>query len=162
MRETHRDRILEVFAVVLPLVVLSPIKLLSYFLLRRQVRTMTGGVLRAIMCGGGPLPAYVDRSFAALGIDILEGYGLTETAPIVSVRPEKSPVLGSVGKPLPYTEVRITGDKGEVLPPGRKGAVQIKGPQVMLGYYKDPAATRQIISPDGWLSTGDAGMMTLD
>ncbi len=161
-RFRREERILEVFAAFLPLVVLSPVKLLSHLVLRRQVRAITGGALRAIICGGGPLPAYVDRSFAALGIDILEGYGLTETAPVVSVRAEKSPVLGSVGKPLPYTEVRITGDKGEALPAGRKGAVQIKGPQVMLGYYKDPVATRQIISPDGWLSTGDAGMMTLD
>jgi long-chain acyl-CoA synthetase len=161
-RFRREERVLEVFAAILPLVVLSPVKLLSWLILRRRVRAVTGGSLRAIICGGGPLPAYLDRYFAALGIDILEGYGLTEAAPIVSVRMERSPVLGSAGRPLPSTEVRIIGDNGEPLAPGRKGTVQVRGPQVMQGYYKDPQATRQAVSEDGWLTTGDAGILTLD
>jgi len=121
-----------------------------------------GGNLKAIICGGGPLAISLDRFFAAIGIDILEGYGLTEASPIVSVRPEKFPVLGTVGRPLPDTEIRIAGENGESLPFGRKGTVYVKGPQVMQGYYKDPAATRDILSPDGWLDTGDLGMRTID
>jgi long-chain acyl-CoA synthetase len=78
------------------------------------------------------------------------------------MRAEKSPVLGTVGRPLPSTEIRILGEAGDALPPGRKGIVHIKGPQIMLGYYKDPAATRQMLSPDGWLNTGDTGILTVD
>jgi long-chain acyl-CoA synthetase len=126
------------------------------------MRALMGGNLKAIICGGGPLAISLDRFFAAIGIDILEGYGLTEASPIVSVRPEKFPVLGTVGRPLPDTEIRIAGENGESLPFGRKGTVYVKGPQVMQGYYKDPAATRDILSPDGWLDTGDLGMRTID
>jgi len=161
-RFRREERVLEIFAAIPPLVLLSPLKLLSHFLLRRRMRKLLGGRLKAIICGGGPLPSYLDHFFSAIGVDILEGYGLTEASPIVSLRSEKSPVLGTVGKPLPTTEVRIIGENGEALPPGRKGSVLVKGPQIMKGYYKDPAATRQILSEDGWLDTGDNGMLTVD
>ena len=161
-RFKREERILEIFAAVLPVAILSPLKLLSYFLLQRRMRRVMGGTLNAVICGGGPLPAYVDRFFAALGIDVLEGYGLTEAAPIVSVRLERSPVLGTAGRPLPYTEVRIIGENGEEMPIGKKGVLYVKGPQIMQGYYKDPAATRELITADGWLVTGDVGMLTLD
>jgi long-chain acyl-CoA synthetase len=156
------ERILEIFAAILPLIMLSPIKLLSYFTVKRRMRSIMGPNLRAVICGGGPLSAHLDRYFAAIGVVILEGYGLTEAAPIVSVRPEKMPILGTAGKPLPHTEIKIVGENGETLAPGRKGGILIKGPQVMLGYYKDPQATAEAISADGWLSTGDSGMLTLD
>jgi len=130
--------------------------------LRGRIRKLLGGRLKAIVCGGGPLPAYLDRFFAALGVAVLEGYGLTEASPIVSMRSERAPVLGTVGRPLPSTEVRILADDGKVQPAGHKGSVVVKGPQVMLGYYKEPDATRQILSPDGWLTTGDTGLLTVD
>ena len=161
-RFRREERVLEIVAAVVPLVLLSPVKLVSQIFLRNRVRGMLGGKLRAIICGGGALPAYLDRYFAAIGVNVLEGYGLTEASPIVSMRAEKSPVLGTVGRPLASTEVRIVGDKGESLAAGRKGHVQVKGPQVMLGYYKDPAATRQLLSSDGWLSTWDSGIFTVD
>jgi len=161
-RFRREERVLEFFAAIPPLVLLSPIKLVSHFLLRQPTRKLLGGNLKAIICGGGPLPAYLDHFFSAIGVDVLEGYGLTEASPIVSLRSEKAPVLGTVGKPLPTAEVRIAGENGEALPPGRKGSVRVKGPQVMQGYYKDPAATRQILDADGWLETGDNGMLTVD
>ncbi len=156
------DRILEIFAAILPIIILSPIKLVSYIVLRRRMTKLMGSSLKSIVVGGGPLSAYLDRYFAAIDVVLLEGYGLTEAAPIVSVRPEKNPILGTVGRPLPQTEVRILGENGELLPSGRKGAIYVKGPQIMQGYYKDPEATAEAISADGWLSTGDSGMMTLD
>jgi long-chain acyl-CoA synthetase len=161
-RFRREERLLEIFAALPPLILLSPLKLASHFILRNRVKGLLGGHLKAIICGGAPLPAYLDRYFAAIGVNVLEGYGLTEASPIVSMRPERAPVLGTVGRPLPSTEVRIVGENGEALPAGRKGGVQVRGPQVMLGYYKDPVATRQVISPDRWLTTGDAGIMTLD
>jgi len=161
-RFRREERLLEILAAVPPLLLLTPIKAASQLVLRRKVQNLLGGKLQAIICGGGALPAYLDRFFNAIGVNILEGYGLTEASPIVSIRAEKSPVLGTVGRPLPSTEIRILGESGDSLPPGRKGIVHIKGPQIMLGYYKDPAATRQILSPDGWLNTGDTGILTVD
>jgi long-chain acyl-CoA synthetase len=161
-RFRREERFLEIFAAIPPLLLLSPVKLASHFILRRRMRRLLGGRLKAIICGGGPLPAYLDHFFAAIGVDILEGYGLTEASPIVSMRTEKAPVLGTVGRPLPSTEVKILGENGEPLPPGRRGSVLVKGPQVMQGYYKDPVATRQILSADGWLETGDSGILTVD
>jgi long-chain acyl-CoA synthetase len=161
-RFRREERLLEILAAVAPLLLLSPVKLVSHFILRRRVREIFGGKLKAIICGGGPLPAYLDRFFAAIGLDILEGYGLTEASPIVSMRLESAPVMGTVGRPLPSTEVRILGENEDPLLPGRKGRVEVKGPQIMLGYYKDPAATRQVLSTDGWLRTGDSGILTVD
>ncbi len=161
-RFRREERVLEIFAAIPPLALLFPLKILSHFLLRRRMRRHFGGSLKAIICGGGPLPAYLDHFFFSVGVTILEGYGLTEASPIVAMRAEKAPVLGTVGRPLPATEVRIIGEDGAALPPGRKGKIRVKGPQVMRGSYKDPAATRQILSPDGWLDTGDTGMLTVD
>ncbi len=161
-RFRREEWVLEIFAALPPLLILSPMKLVSHLFLHRRVKRLMGGRLKAIICGGGPLPAYLDRYYAAIGVSILEGYGLTEASPIVSLRAEKAPVLGTAGKPLPLTEVRILGENGEVLPPGRKGGVQVRGPQLMQGYYKDPVATRQMISADGWLDTGDSGILTVD
>ena len=161
-RFRREERVLEIFAAIPPLVLLSPLKALSHFALRQPMRRHFGGQLKAIICGGGPLPAHIDHFFAAIGVTILEGYGLTEASPIVALRAEKAPVLGTVGRPLPTTEIRIAGEDDADLPPGRKGNVRVRGPQVMLGYYKDAAATRQILSPEGWLDTGDIGTVTVD
>ena len=154
---------LEIFRRAPPLLILlSPVKLASHSSSAARMRRLLGGKLKAIICGGGPLPAFLDHFFAAIGVNILEGYGLTEASPIVSMRTEKAPVMGTVGRPLPSTEVRILGEHGELLPPGRKGTVLVKGPQVMQGYYKDAAATEQLLSADGWLDTGDSGILTVD
>jgi long-chain acyl-CoA synthetase len=161
-RFRREERLLEIFAALLPLVILSPVKLASHLILRRRVQALLGGNFKAILSGGAPLPAHLDWFFAALGMEVLEGYGVTEASPVVAVRAEKYPILGTVGRPLPQTEVKIVGENGKDLPPGRKGKVWIKGPQVMMGYYKDPVSTRQIISTDGWLDTGDSGLFTYD
>jgi long-chain acyl-CoA synthetase len=161
-RFKKEERLLEIFAAILPLVLLSPMKVVSAIFLKRRVKTILGGNLRFIVCGGSPLPVYLDRFFAAIGVNLLEGYGLTETSGIVSVRSEKAPVLGSAGRPLPEVEIRIVGDEGGDLPPGEKGDILVKGPQLMRGYYKDPQGTRETLSPEGWLSTGDSGMLTID
>lgn len=161
-RFKREERLLEIFAAILPLVLLAPVKIVSSLFLKRQVRTILGGNLRFIVCGGSPLPVYLDRFFAAIGVDLLEGYGLTETSGVMSVRSERTPVLGSAGKPLPDAEIRIVDDDGKDVPPGEKGDIRVKGPQLMRGYYKDPQGTRDVLSPEGWLTTGDTGMLTID
>ena len=125
------------------------------------IRERTGGRLRAAVSGGGALPPYVDEFFAAVGITLLEGYGLTETSPVVAARTFDRQVLGTVGQPLPGTEVRIVDEHGRDLPQGEKGIVLCRGDQVMLGYYRRPEETAKVLSPDGWFNTGDLGRLTV-
>jgi len=104
----------------------------------------------------------VDKFFSAAGVLLLEGYGLTETAPVLGVRAQKHPVPGTVGPVFPGTEIKIVDDNGNTLSPGEQGVVFARGPQVMKGYYRRPDLTSQILSDDGWLNTGDLGMLTWD
>lgn len=125
------------------------------------LRSRTGGALRLAISGGGALPAHVDVFFDAVGITIVEGYGLTETAAGVAIRRKEGPVLRTVGPPMPETEIEIRDEKGSPLPTGQQGIVHIRGPQVMKGYYKDANETAKALSSDGWLNTGDLGRITL-
>ena len=125
-----------------------PLFLLGELLAFRRLRRALGGRLRLAISGGGSLPLEVDCFFRACGLTLLNGYGLTEASPIVSVRTPDDNVLGTAGRPLPGTEVRLEG-----------GTIRVKGPQVMMGYYKDPEATAQALR-GGWLDTGDLGAIT--
>ncbi len=125
------------------------------------IRARTGGCLKAAISGGGALPAYVDDFFAAVGLTILEGYGLTETSPVIAVRLFERRVFGTVGPLVPEAEVKIVDDRGRVLGPGEKGIIKTRGELVMKGYYKRDDLTRQAIDAEGWLDTGDLGMWTV-
>ena len=121
-----------------------------------------GGKLKAIVCGGSPLPAYLDRYFAALGVKILDGYGLTEASPIVSMRSEKIPVLGTVGKPLPSTEIRILGEKGESLPPGPQGKRLREGTAGHARVLQGPAGNAAAPLRGRLAGDRDSGILTID
>ena len=125
------------------------------------IRARTGGALRFAVSGGGALPPYVDEFFAAVGITLLEGYGLTETSPVLAARTSTRQVLGTVGLPVPDTEIKVVDETGEILPPGGKGVIKCRGPQVMEGYYKKPEETARVIDEDGWFDTGDLGRFTV-
>lgn len=125
------------------------------------IRGRTGGRLRAAISGGGALPPYVDEFFAAVGITLLEGYGLTETSPVLAARTFRRQVLGTVGPPIPETEIVVVDGEGEPLPPGEQGIVKCRGAQVMEGYYKRPEETARAIDDEGWFDTGDLGRMTI-
>lgn len=139
------------------MILLSPLKKLGDILIFRKVVAATGGRMKASISGGGALPEYVDKFFASIGIKILEGYGMTETSPVISVRLPERVILGTVGPPIPGTEIRLIDLEGNDVTNivGAKGTLHVRGPQVMKGYYKNPKKTREVLSPDGWMNTGD-------
>ena len=97
------------------------------------------------------------------GCFLSEGYGMTESSPVATTNPlDGTGRLGTIGLPIPSTDMRIVNDAGEPLPVGEVGEIQIKGPQVMKGYYGRPEATAETITPEGWLCTGDIGKMSED
>jgi long-chain acyl-CoA synthetase len=104
----------------------------------------------------------VDLFFNAVGLRLQEGYGLTETSPIVAVRRYKAARRNTVGQVLLDTECRIVDNKGTILPPGSNGHLQVRGGQVMKGYYRKPEETAKVLFDDGWIETGDIAMMTYD
>ena len=108
-----------------------------------------GGNVRAIASGSAALNPKLTRIFLAAGINIQEGYGLTETSPVISVngRPLEDKLIGGVGRPIKNVMVRIADD----------GEITVKGPNVMMGYYKQPELTAEVLSSEGWFKTGDIG-----
>ncbi|MEE0133549.1 MAG: AMP-binding protein [Treponema sp.] len=145
----------------IPWVLLYPLKALGGVIIFKKIRAKLGNNFRGGVSGGGALPPQIDEFFWAIGVNLVEGYGLTETAPVVSVRPFKAPVFGTIGRPLKDVQVRIVDENGNVLPKCQKGTVQVKGPTVMKGYYKRDDLTAKVIDKDGWFDTGDIGLMTL-
>jgi long-chain acyl-CoA synthetase len=117
----------------------------------RQAHHALGGRLRLAVSGGSALPQRVARFFNDIGIRLLEGYGLTEAAPVLSAaRPDEPLTVGSVGRPLNGIEVKLDGESGGI------GEIVARGPNVMAGYYRNQAATDEVLR-DGWLHTGDLG-----
>ncbi len=155
-----RIRSLEILWSILPFLLLLPLRGLGGMIAFKAIRAKLGGRFIAGISGGGALPSGVDRFFSAIGILILEGYGLTETAPVIGVRYQDWPVMGTVGPPIPGTDIKIVDELGERLPPGSKGLIMARGPSIMMGYYKRPDLTRKVLDEDGWLDTGDLGMLT--
>ena len=148
-------------AFVLPWLILYPIKLLGGAIIFRKIRKMLGNNFRGAVAGGGALPPAIDKFFWAIGVKLVEGYGLTETAPIVAVRPFNRPVLGNVGAPIRELAVKIVDpNTGKELKRGKKGTLLIKGPTVMKGYYRQPEMTSKVIDENGWFNTGDLARLT--
>ena len=108
--------------------------------------------MRLCICGGGPLPPSTFKQFNQLGIDFVQGYGLTETSPIININPIEVYIEESVGIPIPGVEEKIVSPDED-----GNGIIYVRGPQVMKGYYKNDEATEEVLSSDGWLNTGDVG-----
>jgi long-chain acyl-CoA synthetase len=117
-----------------------------------KVKNAVGGRVRFFVSGGGPLSPTLNRFFYSIGLPILEGYGLTETSPVTNVNTFADFRIGTVGKAVPGTQIRIAAD-GEII---------VRGPQVMKGYFNRPRETAENIDADGWLATGDIGVIDQD
>ncbi len=140
-----------------------PLHILGESLVYAKVRQATGGRIKQVVSGGGALPKHIDNFFEIIGLEILQGYGLTETSPVTNARRPWHNVRGSSGQPIAGTQVRIVEPQSkDLLPPGRKGLVLLKGPQVMQGYYQNPEATAKVIDAQGWFNSGDLGWVTPD
>ena len=141
-----------------------PLHRLAAVLLWPKVRQqLIGGRLRTAISGGGALALHVDGFFEAIGIELLVGYGLTETSPVLTCRRRWNNRRGSSGQPLPGTAIRIVdADSGAPLAVGERGRVLARGPQVMRGYLGKPEASAKVLDADGWFDTGDLGQLLAD
>jgi long-chain acyl-CoA synthetase len=131
-------------------------KLLLWPILKRlvagKVLEKLGGRLREAMSGGAPLSPEIAKTFIGLGLPIIEGYGLTETSPVVCYNRVHDNLPGSVGKPIAHVQVKL----------GDKNALLVKGPNIMQGYWNNPEATRAMFTEDSWLNTGDTARIDDD
>jgi long-chain acyl-CoA synthetase len=119
-------------------------------LVAQKILNKMGGHLRAAISGGAALSAEISKLFVALGLPVVQGYGLTETSPVISASPLSNNFPDSAGQPIRGLQVRI----------GEKSALQVKGPNVMLGYWHNPEATSAMIDAEGWLNTGDTARIS--
>ncbi|WP_193075445.1 long-chain-fatty-acid--CoA ligase FadD1 [Pseudomonas sp. FME51] len=128
-----------------------------------QFRQLDFSSMKLTLSGGMALQqATAERWSKVTGCDVSEGYGMTETSPVVSVNPANAIQLGTIGIPVPSTLCKVIDDEGQELPLGERGELCVKGPQVMKGYWQRQEATDEILSADGWLQTGDIAIIQED
>ncbi|MBO4293631.1 MAG: AMP-binding protein [Clostridia bacterium] len=123
----------------------------------KDIHNNFGGKLRLMVAGGAALDPEAEKGFNQLGIRMLQGYGLTETSPVIAAEDDKYTRLGSIGKAFPSLEVKLADVNEEDI-----GELMVKGPTTMLGYYNNEEATKETIEPDGWLHTGDLARIDKD
>jgi long-chain acyl-CoA synthetase len=140
---------------------MRPIHQLADKLVYEKVREATGGRINQVISGGGSLARHLDNFFEIIGVEVLVGYGLTETSPVTNVRRPWHNLRFTAGPPMLETEIKIVDpETRQPLPVGQRGLVLIRGPQVMKGYYKNPEATAKAIDSEGWFDSGDLGWVT--
>lgn len=163
-----RNRFVDKIVGFIPYVLLAPLYTLGDILVFKKIKAKLGGKMTFAISGGGALQTETDAFYRAIGFTLLEGYGMTESAPVLSVRYPSCPRSGCVGHVYPSAEIKVVAENhGEItssapLSPGYQGLILARGRQIMKGYYKRPDLTAKVIDKDGWLNTGDLGMMTYD
>lgn len=132
-------------------------KLIDATVLKKVRAGVFGGRLRLCVSGGGALPRHVDETFLGMGVPMRNGYGLTETSPVASIRLPHQLEPGHIGPPLPHTRIEARKEDGTPVPTGQTGVLWISGPQIMRGYYENPTRTKEVLTDDGWFNSGDLG-----
>jgi long-chain acyl-CoA synthetase len=140
---------------------LKPLYKLYDIILFKKIRESFGGRLKFFFGGAALLDIELQKFFSAIGIPMLQGYGLSEASPVISGNMEKRHKLGSSGFLVKYLDLKICDEEGKELPAGNKGEIIVRGENVMKGYWKNEKATRETLI-DGWLHTGDMGYMDED
>jgi len=141
---------------------LRPFHALADRLVFREVRPGLGASPRLPCVGGGPLPDTVDEFFDAGGMPLLDGYGMTEAIVVMAMRDPHHRMLRTTGHVIRGMEHRLAGEDGGPCRPGAVGRLQVRGPNIMRGYYKDPERTAEVLGPDGWLDTHDLALVHAD
>ncbi len=143
--------------------ILWPIYLPLKTIISKQVKASLGGRIEFMVAGGSAVPEECVKWFTAIGLPVYQGYGLSETSPIISSNTNEKGCfkIGSSGKPFPWVDVKIVDENNTPLPTGKVGEITVKGESVMLGYWKNEEATRETII-DGYLHTGDLGYLDED
>ena len=154
-----RSRALDFIRGIIPYICLRPLYALGRKLAFSQVLSKLGPNFVLGISGGGTISKDVESFFDAMGLTIMDGYGLTETSPMIAAQDFTHRVRGCL-ELLKGSEIKIVGEMGESLPPGRKGVLYFKGPQVMKGYFNNPELTAEVIDKDGFINTGDLAVMT--
>jgi long-chain acyl-CoA synthetase len=167
-RYNNGSRFFDFFWGILPFILYAPLYGICKLVVFKKVKAVLGGRMVAAISGGGALQSDVDAFYHAIGFNLLEGYGITEAGPVLSVRNPLKPRSGCVGVVYPSAEVKVVAMTDNdiagttPLPPGKKGIIMAKGRQIMKGYCNRPDLTELVIDKDGWLNTGDIGMLTQD
>ncbi len=127
-----------------------------------MVRQRFGGRLRLAISAGGTLATYLEEWIDAVGIRIVNAYGMTECSPAIAGRGITCRTYGTVGPPVSRTELRVVSEEGSVLPAGEEGTIEVRGAQVTKGYYRNEEENRKSFTSDGFFKTGDLGKMTIN
>jgi long-chain acyl-CoA synthetase len=168
LRYYPRPRIFDFLKGIIPFILLWPVHKLGDVLVYSTIKNKMGGNFSGAISGGGALQPDVDLFYRAIGFNLLEGYGITEAAPVLSVRNYKCSRPGCVGDVLKSAEMKVVKEidgkivNSKPLRAGEKGLILARGDQIMTGYFKRPDLTKEVIDKDGWLNTGDLGMFSWD
>lgn len=125
----------------------------------KNILAITGGQMRLTISGGGALPMYIEDFLEACGIPLIVGWGITETSPVITLRDQNKNYRGTCGKPVPFDEIEVRDQEGNVLKDGELGVCYVKGPNIFKEYYKNKELTNEL-KKDGWFNTGDLGAYT--
>ncbi len=160
----NRVSILERFLSLIVVVVCSPLHWISSICLWQKILTkICGGRLRFPISGGGAIAPHIDSFFESIGVELLVGYGLTETSPVLTCRRPWRNIRGSAGQPLPQTEIKVVDSETlSIKNLNEKGLVMARGPQVMSGYLGKKSESEKVLDINGWFNTGDLGMLLSD